>query len=170
MTEEWRPVVGWEGYEISSLGRLRSYRRPGKGCGSLEVQPKLRKPVTDQDGYKRAVLSAGKVKPKKIRGIHQLVAEAFLPDQHFEGAIVLHNNGSPADNRVENLRWGSWAENVQDRAVHGNLGVTWSADQVREVRRLYEMGFYQREIARVFKTTQSYVHNVISGKQRKDVA
>lgn len=32
------------------------------------------------------------------------------------------------------------------------------------------MGFHQREIARVFKTTQAYVHNVVTRKQRQDVA
>jgi len=48
--------------------------------------------------------------------------------------------------------------------------LTRSAEEISEMKRLYEMGFYQREIARVFKTSQSYVHSVISRKQRRDVA
>ena len=99
-----------------------------------------------------------------------MVAEVFLSRDRFEGAIVLHNNGDNADNRVENLRWGTYAENTADRAVHGTLGKTRSVEEIQEIKRLYEMGFHQREIARVFRTTQSYVHMLVTGKQRKDVA
>ncbi|MBN7403236.1 NUMOD4 domain-containing protein [Mycobacteroides abscessus] len=164
--EEWRPVIGWDGYEVSNYGNVRSYRKPGRG--NLYVEPRPRKLVEDSDGYLRLVLSNGP--RRKFRGVHQLVAEAFLAESQFEGAIVLHKDDNPKHNHVSNLEWGTHADNMRDHMTNKGLGVRLSADDVVEIKRLYEMGFTQREIARVFRTTQSYVHNLISSKQRKDVA
>ena len=168
MTEVWARHPDFTSYEVSSEGRVRSYARRGVQTKPVAV-PRLMKPVPDKDGYRRVQLKhwAGGY---KRRGVHQLVAEVFLSRDRFEGAIVLHNNGDNADNRVENLRWGTYAENTADRAVHGTLGKTRSVEEIQEIKRLYEMGFHQREIARVFRTTQSYVHMLVTGKQRKDVA
>src|SRR5690606_32157657 len=47
-----------------------------------------------------------------------LVAAAFLGPRP-EGSEVCHINGDPADNRVENLRYGSRSENVLDQVRHG---------------------------------------------------
>lgn len=167
MVEEWRPAVGHFGYEVSNLGNVRSYRRHGRGSAALSDEPHPIKLLTDPQGYLRFTVSVdGK---QKRRGVHQLVAETFLADTWFDGAIVCHNDGNPANNRASNLRWATWAENTADRAVHGTLGLRRSAEEIAEIRRLYEMGFYQREIARVFKTTQAYVHEVVTSKKRKDV-
>ena len=163
--EVWRAVPGSPGYEISNKGRLRSYLKSGAGSGFRD-EPRLRTPTTDKDGYLRVQLRG----PGGSRNvtIHRLVAETFLADLKFEGAIVLHGDGDPQNNTVENLRWGTHAENTSDRAIHGTLGLARTPEEILEMKRLYEMGFYQREIARVFKTSQCYVHEVLTGKKRKD--
>lgn len=167
-SEQWLPVRCWTGYEVSNTGQIRSYRRQGKAFTSLANEPKMRKPVFDKNGYARVMLSANGF--RKLRGIHQMVAEAFLADSWFEGAIVRHKDDNPSNNHVSNLEWGTPADNTKDRMRNKGLGVSRSADEVREIRRLYEMGFQQREIARVFRTTQAYVSQLVTGKQRKDVA
>lgn len=49
----------------------------------------------------------------RIRYIHRLLAEAFIPNpQGFPW--VLHANDVSDDNRLENLRWGTPQMNVQD--------------------------------------------------------
>lgn len=165
-SEVWRSVPGSPGYEISNKGQLRSYVKPGAGRGFSE-EPQVRTPIVDKDGYLRVQLR-GPGGPRYVT-IHRLVAEVFLADSEFEGALVLHGDGNPQNNTVENLRWGTYAENTGDRVIHGTLGLTRTSEEILEMKRLYEMGFYQREIARVFKTTQAYVHEVITGKKRKDV-
>lgn len=168
-TEQWRPISGWSGYEVSDHGRVRSYRKPGKG-GKLYETPHLLSPIVDKDGYCRVNLRAGGG-VYKIRGVHQLVAENFLEDSYFEDAIVLHGpDPSRSNNSVGNLRWGTHAENQSDRAVHGTIGLTRSVEEVLEIKRLYAMGFKQREIARVFRTSQCHVHELVTGKKRKDAA
>ncbi len=54
----------------------------------------------------------------ELRSIHHLVAETFIGPRP-EGAWVLHNNGDPEDNRPENLRYGTAAENTADSVKHG---------------------------------------------------
>lgn len=167
MTEEWRTHPEIPGIEVSSTGRVRSYLKSG-GRGGLKEEPHLLNPFPDQDGYLRLSVKFSNGK-RTARGVHQLVAEVFLSDR-FDGAIVLHKDGDRQNNRVDNLRWGTWAENSADRVVHGTLGLTRTSEEIAEIKRLYQMGFYQREIARVFKTSQCYVSDVIRGKKRKDVA
>lgn len=50
--------------------------------------------------------------------VHRLVALAFIGPCP-EGMEVLHINGEPDDNRLENLRYGTRAENVADTIRHG---------------------------------------------------
>lgn len=168
VTEEWRSHPEHPGIEVSSRGRVRSYHKMGPR-GGFNPEPRILNPGVDPDGYVRISVKCMGGKRKR-RGVHQLVAEVFKAGLRFEGAMVLHNNGIPSDNEVRNLRWGTPGDNMADRAAHGTLGLTRSAAEIAEIRRLCRMGFKQREVARVFKTTQAYVSNLVTGKQRRDVA
>jgi hypothetical protein len=44
--------------------------------------------------------------------VHRLVCEAFHGSAPFDGAVVMHINECPLDNRPENLRWGTQKENL----------------------------------------------------------
>lgn len=57
---------------------------------------------------------------KVTKYVHRLVCMAFhgLPER--ESMQVRHLDGNPANNRPENLAWGSQQENWQDRKAHGN--------------------------------------------------
>lgn len=100
--EEWRPVLGWP-YEISSMGRVR--RKDGR----------LMSLTRHGHGYLQAWMrNAGK---RHKEYVHRLVAFAFLgappnPDCHAD-----HINGERADNRMENLRWLTPAQNRERRRI-----------------------------------------------------
>jgi hypothetical protein len=108
--EEWRPIPGFDGYEVSNLGRVVSYRRR---------RPVLLNPRTRESGH----LAVGlRVNPSdfnpKTRLVHQLVMEAFVGPCP-EGLEVCHNNGNPADNVLSNLRYDTHSANAQDSVRHG---------------------------------------------------
>ena len=76
---EWRPVVGFEGYEVSDTGLVRSINRtmmcPNK-WGSITprlYKGRVIKPWITKDGYYQLELNHGK---KMV--IHRLVAMAFV--------------------------------------------------------------------------------------------
>ena len=63
-------------------------------------------------GYKYA-----KVRGKSTR-VHRVVAEAFIPNPD-NLPVVMHINNKKDDNRVENLKWGTYSENTQQAVDDG---------------------------------------------------
>lgn len=118
--EEWRPVVGYEGYyEVSDRGRVRSLPRvimrsngaPQTVRGRILSQQPLSNGL-----YMKVDLSRDG--GFRSRPVHRLVGEAFygpLP----EGLQTRHLNGNSFDNRLENLRYGTHLENMRDSVEHG---------------------------------------------------
>ena len=90
--EIWKPIVGYNGvYEISSFGRVKSYKQSKKG--------KILKIFKDSKGYFRVTLNTN-----KQYSVHRLVAQAFIPNPN-NLPQVNHINEDKTDNRVENLEW-----------------------------------------------------------------
>lgn len=120
MSEEWRPVVGFEGfYEVSDLGRVRSVARsvPCYG-GTRNIKSRVLKGSPERDGYLMVSLSKGNGSKQHSHKIHRLVLEAFvgpMPD----GMESLHGDGDPANCLLSNLRYGTPVDNWQDRRKHG---------------------------------------------------
>lgn len=117
--EQWRPIPGYEGYyEVSDHGRVRSLDRTIERSNGQEVRRKGRvlRPGTYVSGHKHVNLHAPERK-RKWR-VHHLVLLAFVGPMP-EGMEVCHNNGNPADNRLENLRYDTHSSNLLDRNDHG---------------------------------------------------
>lgn len=105
--EEWRPCAGFPDYYVSNLGRIMSTKF---------TKPRIMKLGSDPSGYPSVQLCHNNV--IRVRRVHRLVAIAFYgPPQ--KGQEVRHLNGNKADNRLENLSWGSQSENALDRVRHG---------------------------------------------------
>lgn len=108
--EQWREVPGTDGmYEVSDRGRVRSWSSMKRGAEVAQFQTK---------GLMRVMLRVGKGRDRKMTpfAVARLVAEAFLGARP-EGAKVRHLNGNKADNRVENLAYGSAGECLRDAAL-----------------------------------------------------
>lgn len=102
MNEIWRKIEGFEKYEVSNLGRVRSlnYRKT--------KETKILKLCKDKYGYLRVGLSKdGKMYNKSI---HRLVATAFISNPG-EKEQVNHIDGNKQNNVVKNLEWCSNTEN-----------------------------------------------------------
>ena len=52
---------------------------------------------------------------------HALVAEAFCGPKPTPLHEVAHWDGMPTNNRADNLRWATHAENIEDQRRHGTL-------------------------------------------------
>jgi HNH endonuclease/NUMOD4 motif-containing protein len=110
--ESWRPVVGFDGYFVSSIGRVCSVDRiiNGKYC-----RGRILRPGAQASGHITVALGRGNTK-----GVHVLVLEAFIgpcPD----GQEALHADDNPTNNHLSNLRWGTRSENLSDAIGNGKI-------------------------------------------------
>lgn len=113
--EQWKPIQGFPHFEVSNLGRVRSWRKRGPWTEERADQPRILK-ATDTSGYPRVKVS--NAQQTVIRRIHRLVLDAFVGPCP-PGMECAHLNGIPSDNRLENLRWCTPAENYADRIRQG---------------------------------------------------
>jgi hypothetical protein len=129
--EEWRDVVGYEGlYQVSNLGRVRSLdRKVPVGRGGYRIAHGKILKQTFNTNYYKISLSKDNVATKV--NVHRLVAEAFIP--RIEGKdYVDHINADTKDNRAENLRWVTMAENNQHIHELGHFNKEAAARRMRE--------------------------------------
>lgn len=109
--EIWKDIKGHEGFHmVSNFGRVKSLDmeyKIGNGC-IRNVYSRLHLLQKDKHGYYRACIGVNG-NQKKIF-VHQLVAEAFLPNPENK-PFVNHKNSIRNDNRVENLEWVNYREN-----------------------------------------------------------
>src|SRR5262245_53598527 len=108
-------VAGWPAYRIGTDGSLWSRHAMGPRGRYGPWRRKICVPRR-RSGHLGATLCEGT--RRKSVYIHHLVLEAFLGPRP-EGMESRHLNGDALDNRADNLRWGTRAENGRDRALHG---------------------------------------------------
>ncbi|MBZ4580992.1 NUMOD4 motif-containing HNH endonuclease [Mycobacterium avium] len=115
----WKPIPGYEGlYEVSDEGEVRSLERVVEHgySGTKTIPARVMRQKIDKGGYRRVGLRRdGK---QRWLGVHRLVLAAFVGECP-EGQEVCHGNGNRADNRLENLRYGTRSENMLDQIAHG---------------------------------------------------
>ena len=136
--EIWKDIPGYEGrYQANTEGRIRSLDRDLHGvCHytgesfTRTMRGRILRPGEYcKAGHVSVVLGHGMTgKP-----VHQLVALTFLGECP-EGCEVLHNNGNPKDNRIDNLRYGTRTENILDVFRQGGKWRKLSIDDVHAIR------------------------------------
>lgn len=128
---EYRPIPGFHAYSVSAAGEIVGPRGP-------------RKVQVDRNGHHYIQVGRRWRVPgmPRVLFIHRAVLLAWVGPCP-PGEESLHDNGQPDDNRLENLHWGSRAENIADRARHGDqvegerVGTAkLTAEQVAELRAL----------------------------------
>ena len=103
--EVWKTIEGFEYYQVSTLGRVKSIARdvPHKRYGIQRRKESFLKQYPDQRGYLKVKIYNSE-KPKTI-SVHQLVSITFLNHKPCGHKIeVDHINEIKTDNRVENLQ------------------------------------------------------------------
>lgn len=101
--ERWLPVPGFEErYSVSDHGRVWT-----KICN------RALKPGIERGGYGFVRLTRALGDRPVMLKVHRLVLMAFVCEPGPE-QIGCHRDGNPANNRLENLYWGTQAENAFD--------------------------------------------------------
>lgn len=107
-----RPVPGWPGIHVTADGHVwRDHDQYGPNWREVAQ-------FSDRKGYLRVrLLKADGL--RKTQTVHALVATAFHGPRPSSSHECRHLDGDPANNRADNLAWGTAAENAADRERHG---------------------------------------------------
>lgn len=171
--EKWLPVVGFPGYEVSDLGRVRSFwKKVGlvgrRGSAVVIGQiPKMMKPFVRKDGRHCVCLYIAS-RPTLHR-VHVLVLEAFVGPRQ-KGQLGLHGKKGNRDNSLGNLRWGTFSENNgTDRYRDGTAIVgeklSWtklSSADVKDIRESAKNGESKLSIANRYKVSRRNINDIVN--------
>lgn len=160
--EIWKPIINYENiYEISNFGRVK--RLIGYRCR----KERILRPREQKSGHLYVSLCKNNV-VKNYR-IHRLVLSAFM-GQCPPGTEGCHNDGDPKNNKLENLRYDTHRNNMQDSIKHGTIAnhkgsrsgmAKLNEWQVRIIKRLLEDEYLTpKEIAGIFKISRQAIYNI----------
>lgn len=159
----WRSVVGFPEYEVSNTGIVRRVA-PSTAPGHHRPVSRLLK-MNMLAGY-AYVLLCGVDGTRRRRGVHSLVAEAFIGPRP-EGHQVNHKDFARANNHADNLEYLSPLDNNRYSWRAGRYKAPpsqarLSSAQVMELRRLASTGVSYRVLAERFgiKSTGNVCHIV----------
>lgn len=168
MEEIWKDIPGYEGsYQVSNMGRVRSLprkrarQRANYKDGFVTIPGVVLKPFKDRRGYPKVRLYP--VKNRNQPRVHQLVAEAFIPNPENK-RTVNHINGVKDDNRLENLEWATDSENIKHsfdigtrKYIVGSGKSKLKPHEVLEIRRLFTFyGVSQKDIHSMYSDKISF--------------
>lgn len=122
MEEEiWKDIPGYNGYQASNMGRIRSHnkmtytKKHGIRCWKDRILKFKPSTTTGQRskqgmGYRVDLWKDGK--PKTLL-VSRLVATTFLENLINTDMTVNHKDGNRLNNNVNNLEWVSRADNIK---------------------------------------------------------
>lgn len=166
---EWRKIDGFPGYEVSSLGAVRSNKRGKWGV------------LLPSRGNKqgRAIVTLYRGGAQSYRLVSRLVCAAFHGPAPEGFPFACHANGDCTNDRADNLAWGSPQSNMDDRDKPGrtqkgetHYAAKMDSGRVREIRRLYEEWKKERKygsgpsfLAKKFGVPVCRVESIVYGRK-----
>lgn len=169
--EVWKDVVGYEGlYQVSNLGRVKSLDRQiirSNGTGYFVKEKILKSSL--RNGYPCVSLHSDKGRKKYT---HRLIAEAFIPNPKNKPEVN-HINGIKNDNRIKNLEWATYSENIKHAYNTGlrihNVGKgekcprsKLTEKQILKIREKYTTGNYTyKQLADEYSVTDTTIGLII---------
>ncbi len=165
-TEIWKPIPDFPGYEVSTFGSIRSYRKKGYGI-IAETPQALLKSVKSQ---KHAFVHIRRNGKGYIVRIHRLVTSAFLGPCP-SGLEVCHNDGNPQNNHIDNLRYDTHKANIKDKQRHGtqqlgenvNKALLTNA-QANTIRYKRANGITTKQLSEEYGVSVAIVRRLVRGK------
>lgn len=162
MTKEiWKPAVGFEGYEVSNLGRVRSYwyKRWGK------LMDESQRILSSQNKSRYASVHLRGEGKYFFRRVHNLVAEAFLGPCPV-GMIVCHIDDDGHNNHLSNLRYDTQKNNLATlrcRKLMQKAHRLFDEAAIIEIRTRYFDGEIAPDLADEFNCVPGTIYQICVG-------
>jgi hypothetical protein len=168
--ETWKAIPGYDGYEVSDFGNVRSYYLKGNHKRKRAEFPRLLRLRGER--YPSVQLPVDGT--YRNRAVHRLVMLAFFGPCP-EGFEVAHLNGDNTDNRLVNLAYVSHVENESHKVAHGtssagegNSNAALQGWQVAEIKFLAAKSIPQGRIADLFEISHKQVDDILRERSWAD--
>jgi hypothetical protein len=128
-SERWKKIPGYQYYEASNLGRVRSTDRlrPGR-YGLILQRGRILKQGTINSGYRLVHFSEDGI--RTAHTVHRLVLAAFRGlDLDDPEVLGMHRDDDKSNNFLSNLRIGTTADNIEDKVKKGRARGNTSTDR-----------------------------------------
>jgi len=169
--EIWKAVVGYELlYHVSNKGRVKSLerfvykKRNNKPVVQVYKERILKPSLNKKYNYWNLPISNINDKRWKMKKVHRLVGEAFIPNPENKPQIN-HIDGNRLNNNLENLEWCTCQENMTHAGETGLMPTKLNPDKVRKIRKMRVDGLTLQAIGAVFNVSLQQVHNIVTFKQ-----
>ena len=157
MTETFKDIPGYTGYQISNLGRVRSTKYK---------KPRILKTSFSTTGYPNVRLYENNVGRTWV--LHRLVMLAFVGECP-DGMCVLHLDGTRTNCELSNLRYGTQSENILQAFAEGTM------TNVRKRKLTKEQAVFAKtsplsavKVAKLLNVSSSVIDNIRLGVTYKD--
>ena len=168
-----KDVPGFEGlYRVDDFGRVWSSRF--RGVRKPTDQWRLMKLTSAKGHFFVNLNKEGRGEKSYVRPVHRLVLESFVGPRP-PGYQGRHLDSNPANNRLDNLAWGTPKENSLDRIPAGTFHVgedvhsaklTWK--HVRRIRQIYSRGgISYSKLGKVFGVGMATISDIIKRRTWK---
>ena len=151
---EWAEIPNYPAYYASIYGLIKS-------------PSKILKPIKAKDGHLYIFIH------RRKEWIHRLILETFVGPCPI-GMECRHLDGNPSNNSIENLKWGTRLENIDDRRRHGTLPKAHESkftkltpNDIPLIRYYYQLGCSSRNIASLFGTSHTTIQKINRGERWK---
>lgn len=162
-------VAGVEGYRVDVFGNVWSCWRQ-RHQAPRAMSDRWRKLNTSSNAAGHLILNfAGLDGVRRHAFVHVLVLEAFIGPRPESMPCCRHLNDDKKDNRLENLCWGTYAENAADRIRNGIFTrgerasrARFTEADIKAMRSRCANGEMQRDVAKDFNTAPSVVSQIVN--------
>lgn len=172
--EKWIPIEGFELYEVSNFGRVKSNSRKIVINGHKVQRREHIKLPSVRGGYENIHLF---IKPRsKTMSVHRLVAKYFIPNPDNK-LYVNHKDGNKRNNRVSNLEWVTHQENI-DHSMRTGLFTAkgenhycskLKRDDILFIRKTCRKKYTPLELSKMFNVSRRLIYDVALKNTYADV-
>lgn len=170
MTERWKPIDGWPGYEVSDHGRVRSCKWPGGKNRQYLIDPtrgwRILRPGP-RNGYLSVILADHERRHQE--SVNVLVLKMFVGPRP-EGHHAAHNDGNKHNNALDNLRWATPPDNNADKWKHGTQqcgergpAAKLTEAEVARIRELHGL-MSGAQVAQLYGVHENSIYNIWNRK------
>lgn len=161
--EIWKDIPGYVGfYQVSNYGRVRSRNRITRH--NRQLKGKLLKQKVSKTGYKYVTLQKDRI--SKCMRVHCIVMLVFIGKRPCNHDIH-HIDNNKSNNSLVNLVYMPNKDhqltiNRPKGVRNGNAKL--NSDKIIKIRSLYNSGYSQRAIAKIFNISQGTTHQIVTRK------